>query len=274
MNKKVIYSCCVGGYDHILQPLAIDETFDYICFSNDMAADSKIGVWTILPIPFECSNLTILSRYPKLLPHKLLPEYDYSVYIDANIQILNKEFYDVINSKIASGCLVSHVRHSVPPIDCIYEEISYAYKFNKVSFWDGWRQAMYLKGMGFPRHYGLYENNLIGRFHNNEKVMELSIQWWNEFVNHSPRDQFSLMYVYWKNHFTPECLFKDEKICTRNSSMVKYHQHALESSNIGTITLKTRIAWRLHRMSYYVLRAMIWCALEIERVKRSSKENQ
>ena len=36
MNKKVIYTCLVGNYDVLRQPLAIDESYDYICFSNDI----------------------------------------------------------------------------------------------------------------------------------------------------------------------------------------------------------------------------------------------
>ena len=42
MNKKVIYTCLVGNYDVLRQPLAIDESYDYICFSNDIK-EERVG---------------------------------------------------------------------------------------------------------------------------------------------------------------------------------------------------------------------------------------
>ena len=35
-KKCVIYTAMVGGYDEIMQPLVVDDRFDYILFSNDI----------------------------------------------------------------------------------------------------------------------------------------------------------------------------------------------------------------------------------------------
>ncbi|MCD7978378.1 MAG: DUF616 domain-containing protein, partial [Tannerellaceae bacterium] len=85
MNKKVIYTCLVGNYDSLSQPGIVCEEFDYICFSNNIK-EQKIGVWQIRPIPFFHGNKTRLSRYVKLNPHIVLPNYIYSLWIDANIE--------------------------------------------------------------------------------------------------------------------------------------------------------------------------------------------
>lgn len=254
MKSKVIYTCCVGGYDTVTQPMAIDNDFDYICFSNDIKQES-IGIWQIRPIPFSDKNLVKVSRYPKILPHIVLPEYEYSIYIDANIQIVNKEFYNAVNSKVISGCLVAQVNHSVPPVDCIYDDICNAYKYCKISLWDVWKQTRYLKETGFPKHFGLFENNLIFRAHNNEKVINMTNQWWMEFVKNSPRDQFSLMYVYWRNNFMPDFLF-DEKMCTRNSPWLLYHSHPCEKRNNQEIKLSERITWHLHGLFYPIVKQL------------------
>lgn len=254
MNNKVIYTCCVGGYDDIKQPVVIDKEFDYICFSNDIK-EATIGIWKVRSIPYVNHSLAKVSRYPKLLPHIVLPEYDYSVYIDANIQIVCQEFYDTINTKISSNCFIAQVNHCVPPIDCIYDEIFYAYKFCKLSVIDTWRHTMFLKKQGFPEHYGLFENNLIYRMHNNNKVIQISFQWWEEFLRYSSRDQLSLMYVYWKNHYMPELLF-DKDVCTRNSPCLQYDMHLWERKNNRTITLKNRLQWHFHKHSFMLLKSL------------------
>ena len=50
-KKYVIYTAMVGGYDEIMQPMVVDDRFDYILFSNDIKED-RVGVWQVLPIAY------------------------------------------------------------------------------------------------------------------------------------------------------------------------------------------------------------------------------
>lgn len=220
-KKKVIYTCLVGGYEELFQPNVIDRSFDYICFSNDIA-DTNVGVWKIKRIPYEDKNLTRLSRYVKLLPHKVLCNYDYSIWLDANIQITGKEFFNFIDKRIEEQALIAQVPHSTSKD--VYHEIRNAYYGEKVDWRSARRQMRYLQKMGFPEGLGVFENNIILRKHNDEKVKSISEVWWHEFCSSAPRDQFSLSYVYWKFHFTPVYLF-DSKHNTRNVSFLEYHVH-------------------------------------------------
>ncbi|MBQ9656889.1 MAG: DUF616 domain-containing protein [Prevotella sp.] len=242
MNNKVIYTCLVGGYDDLLQPKFVDADFDYVCFT-DHVSKGNVGVWQMRKIPPVTGSLTRLSRYPKLLPHELLQDYEYSVYMDANVQIVRPEFYEVVNEKIRSGCLVAQVWHVLPPVDCIYDEIGYAYKLNRVTFRQAWKQSRYLRQKHFPRHYGLFENNLLFRRHLDQKVITMSKQWWDEYNRHAPRDQFSLMFVYWQNGYMPDDFF-DEGICTRNCPWLSYHQHHWEQQ--ASVTFLDRIHWHAY----------------------------
>lgn len=256
MNKKVIYTCLVGNYDALPQPEVIDESFDYICFS-DKVKEGKIGSWEMRTIPFAHNEQSCVSRYPKLLPHNVLAEYEYSVYIDANIQITHQSFYEAVNAKITSDCIVAQVRHTLPPIDCTYDEISYAYKYERVSFWQAWRHICYLRRNHFPCHFGLFENNLILRKHNDELVKTLSIQWWDEYLRGPHRDQFSLMYVYWKNNFMPECLLGENE-CTRNSPWLKYNNHLWELQQ--EIPLTKRLKRYIHWYGYPIVKMIFSCS--------------
>lgn len=236
MNTKVIYTSLVGNYDNLLQPKVIDKSFDYICFSNDIMADS-IGVWKILPIPFKSTDNTRLSRYAKILPHECLKKYEYSVWIDANIQIIKDEFYLLINRHIDEGHQIVQVPHIKPFIDCIYQDIRFALRCCKVDYKPAFCQYIHLRQEGFPEHYGLCENNLIIRKHNSNIVKRVSILWWSEFVRYAKRDQFSLFYAYWKCEIRPYYL-DGKDICTRNASYLKYNDHI----NSATVKLPKKFS--------------------------------
>lgn len=206
--RKVIYTSIVGGYDSLPQPIAIDGSFEYVCFSDDIGS-GRGGVWQVRPIPYSNTDKTRLSRYVKLQPHRVLEEYDVSVWIDANIQIIGREFYDIVNERIASGCLIAQVPH--PQRDCVYEEISKCYRDVRIGLSDALSQRRHLLKEGFPRHFGMMENNLILRRHNDPLVKKISDAWWKEYLEYSIRDQLSLMPVYWKMGFRPELLLGEGK---------------------------------------------------------------
>lgn len=219
--KIVIYTSIVGSYEGLLQPVVYDDTFDYICFSSDIE-DRQVGVWKIVSIPCQNENQVIRSRYVKLLPHQVLDEYDYSVWMDANIQITGEEFYESINQRIDEGAIIAQVPH--PTSSDIYQEIRNAYYGEKVKWQDAWAQIDYLRKMKCPEGLGMFENNVMLRKHNDPTVISISEDWWSEFYKSAPRDQFSLMYVYWKHNFMPSFLF-DSDHNSRNVPFLKYHVH-------------------------------------------------
>lgn len=47
MNDYVVYTVLTAGYENVLQPLVLNERFDYVLFSNDFSEDS-VGVWQII----------------------------------------------------------------------------------------------------------------------------------------------------------------------------------------------------------------------------------
>ena len=245
MNKKVIYTCLVGNYDVLRQPLAIDESYDYICFSNDIK-EERVGVWQIRPIPFKHKDKARLSRYVKILPHRALEDYEWSWWMDANIQITKKEFYSIVDSKIAEGGKIYQVTHCLPPCDCTYEEIKFAYLGGRSGLYKTFLQYWHLKRKGFPTHWGLFENNFILRKHLDPQVRKISEEWWAEFMKYTKRDQFNLMYVYWKNNLMPGLLFPPDRN-TRNVDFLKWHFHHVQPQN----TFIYR--WKFHQRRYLLL---------------------
>lgn len=219
--RKVIYTSIVGNYDSLPQPLVVDESFEYVCFSNDIK-ERRVGVWQVRPIPYSNSDRTRLSRYVKLQPHLVLSDYDVSVWMDANIRILGGEFYRIVNECIDSGALMAQVQH--PQRDCVYEEITECYKDVRIGLCDALRQKRHLMEIGFPRHFGMMENNLILRRHNDPLVKRISDEWWKEYLDYSIRDQLSLMPVCWRMGFRPELLL-GEGLNARNVPYLEIIRH-------------------------------------------------
>lgn len=245
MNKKVIYTCLSGSYDNLPQPSVAYEEYDYICFSNDIS-EKQIGVWEIRRFPYSCEDKMRESRYVKLMPHKVLQDYSYSVYVDANLQIVGKEMEERINKLISTGVKMASVLH--PDRTCLYKEAKVCVSLGRDTYWNIRRQIRYLKAEGFPENYGLYENNLIFRMHNDEKIIKISEDWWKLYCTFSRRDQLCLSYVFWKNHFKPD-LFLPKGISTHNYSAIKRLSHSVPPM---IKRIKTRISRDINTIMMYI----------------------
>ncbi len=221
MKRKVIYTCLFGKIDNLLQPKVIDNSFDYICFSDCMLPQS--GIWQIRQIADSGLDVIAQSRFPKLMPHKDLEDYDYSLYIDGNVQIKDKEFYDYVEQAIEQDVLIAQVPH--PTRDCIYQELEQCLNVRKVTPWQYIRHRQKYTKSGLPHHWGLYENNVILRKHNDPQVIRISAQWWEEYNLISNRDQLSLMLVYWREQFKPQLLLGKGQN-TRTSKLIGCIEHS------------------------------------------------
>lgn len=223
MNSKVIYTSIFGHIDSLLQPLAVDKDFDYLCFTDQKVGD--IGIWKIVHIEAGTGDKVRFSRRFKLLPHYYLKDYDYSLYIDGNVRILDNEFYDSVNACIDENDLIAQLPH--PTRDCIYLELEQCLNIRKITPLQYIRHRHSYSKTGLPYHLGLFENNVILRQHNNPRVIAISEMWWNEYCRISNRDQLSLMFVYWELKYTPALLLGKNQN-TRNSKLIKCYHHKEE----------------------------------------------
>lgn len=221
-NKYVIYTSLTGGYDALPQYEVIDSDFDYICFSNDYPDGSKQGIWTIKHIPIRHKNLTRLSRYVKLMPHTVLSDYQWSVWIDANIIILQSDVYEAFKNVINKESIWAGIKH--PNFDCIYRDAKECLETGKCWYSQISPQIKFLQKQQYPIGYGLFENNIIIRKHNDETIRLIDDLWWKLYEKYSPRDQLSLFYIFWKNNFKPELIF-NETINTHNSKHIRFVNH-------------------------------------------------
>ena len=236
MKEFVIYTVLTGGYDDILQPKVIDCRFDYVLFTNDIK-DHDVGIWSVKSIPTVINeDNKRLSRYPKTHPETMLSDYKASLYIDANIQICDQWVYNRFVELYNNQIEFAGIKLVLTGRDCIYEH-SFDMCQNLLEHdYIAIKQCHKLYELGFPRHFGLNENNVLFRV-NTEKMRLTDEEWWNWICNFSARDQFSFMYCLWKNKI-PLNYFLPEGEDTRNGKHFKLVNHDGRPNVIKTKVIK------------------------------------
>lgn len=204
-SRIVIYTCIIGDYDDLRQPLVIDERCDYVCFT-DQPPEGDTGVWQIRPLASpEGLDFIRAQRYHKFLPHLLFPEYDYSIYMDGNLQI-QKPMRDFVATyaKDASFLCAKH-----PVRDCLYEEAEEVLIWGFALEEDVTKQIARYREEGFPAHYGLICANCLVRAHHDPALVHLMELWYHELSIGAPRDQLSFSYCVWKLGFSYDAIALD-----------------------------------------------------------------
>lgn len=175
---NAIYTCITNGYDNILTPKIITAGVDYILFTDDPELTHPF--WDVRYI--ENAN----QREIKILPHKFLPEYEATVYVDGNMFIKTsmRDFFRSSHDFIT-------VRHDHR--DNIYDEGEAIIRLNKAKAEEVYKQLDFYRSQGFVLKQ-LYATGLMFR-RNNERVNDICNKWWEQVSKFTHRDQLALPYV-------------------------------------------------------------------------------
>lgn len=195
MNKNVCYTCIFGNYEKIKDPKYISSNFDYICFTDN--ENLKSEKWKIIYVN-NLNNIELKKRNRclKALPHIILSNYEYSIYIDGSLQILDD--LNIIKDNICKEHKLYTFKH--PVRNCSYQEFFGCLYYKKDDPKRMYEQLLKYFSEGFPFNYGLAETCILCRYHNDDICKNIMNTWWNEINNHSNRDQLSLYYSLWKNN--------------------------------------------------------------------------
>jgi len=241
MQRVVIYTCIVGGYDDLLEPLVVEPEADYICVSDvPVPAGSS---WKHIPLPCDMGNDVANNRYVKMHPHVLFPDHAVSIYIDGNIRLISA----VVPLAVAamSQASVALYQHSFR--DCIYEE---AVECAALGYDWRWRisgQMQRYRHDGFPAKWGLFECNVIIRNTHDPEIVRLMNLWWGEYCGFVKRDQLSLTYLAWKNSIPINNLGpSDPRGAKKNFALQKVHMN-----NSPLVRLRRAVNRRLLALGFF-----------------------
>jgi len=192
-NKFVVYTALFGDYDKLIDPPKKYDSINFICFTDQK--DLKSNIWDIKIVNSTNKIPNMLNREFKFFPNKYFSEYQYSLYIDSNIRLLSNPI--TLFEKYLSNNLIAIPNHWRR--NCIYKEAQKCIEIGKVELEIANRQMQSYMKEGYPENNGLGEMNIIFRKHNDDKIIKLMNDWWNQLNQFSQRDQLSFCYVAWKN---------------------------------------------------------------------------
>lgn len=192
-SRIVVYTCLTGGYDELLPPRNVEDGIDYVCFTD--RRPTKSSAWRLEPLPWKSGGHAAINRYAKMHPHVVLPEYDFSIYVDANIEILGglRELVDNAMS-VADIALYQH-----PYRDCSFAEAQECAAIGHDWLWRIKAQMESYRRQGYPEAAGLFEATVLIRAHHKASICALMADWWTEYVRGVRRDQISLPFLLWKH---------------------------------------------------------------------------
>lgn len=238
-NKKVIYTCISGPYDRLKDPKVVEEGYDYVCFTDQYF---KSDIWSIKPIPEDLMSMPVIKRQRgvKLLPHKYLSEYDFSIWVDSNVEI-NASIEEYINKNCnQDGKFLWVGEH--PVRDCIYAEEKECIAQKKDTKEITNPQMQKYKDEGFPEHFGLPQTCIMFRSHNNPDCVKLDELWWEELCAGSHRDQLSFSYAVWKLGYKDMIQYLDKSIFSCPTfRWLKYHL-PIENKQKKSLVLGTNLS--------------------------------
>lgn len=225
-NKIVVYTAILGDYDNLKNEEVKIPGCDFICFTDDH--NLKSNLFNILLCKRMYSDPTRDNRLYKILPHKFLKNYEYSLYIDGSVLVKTKNIIGLVKKylKYSNLAVFSH-----PERDCIYDEAVACIKAKKDDKCIIEKQMGKYKKERYPKHNGLTENTVILRRHNAPDVVSFSEEWWKEVNDFSKRDQLSFNYVVWKNSFnytTMNGFLWDIKRLKYNNRLFKVEPHKID----------------------------------------------
>ena len=183
--KKVIYSAIFGGKDRLRPPRVVDSDYDYICFTDSDKV--KSDVWDVRVLKEDVHPFFTAKRL-KVLPHTVLSDYDYSVWVDG--KAVQKRELDGLR------CPIGFFNH--PWRKCIYDE---AKACMDKDLDDPTIISQFIGRLlreKYPEKNGLIHGSVIFRDHNDVNVVRAMDAWWDIVKNGPIRDQLSFNYIAWK----------------------------------------------------------------------------
>ncbi len=191
--RVAVFSAISGGYENIKLPEVLNPAFDYFLYTDTPARGS--GVFQIRPMPYFHEDATRRARYVKTHAHHLLSNYDYAIWIDANIMTL-ADITPLFEAFVRSKKPVGAIRH--PLRNSIYEEVEECIKRSKDDTDLILAQAEHYRKLKFDCD-DLVESGFMMFDLKSKKTASFLDTWWAELDAYSRRDQLSLPYALHKN---------------------------------------------------------------------------
>jgi hypothetical protein len=196
-----VYTAIFGGSDRLVTQPHLPDV-DFVCFTDDPSITSD--QWTVVVEGPVFNHPTRASRFHKILPHVVLPDYEYTIWLDANMQLKSEGFATEVLTYLDDGPLALFPH---PDRATVYEEADYSAQMPKFANEPNLKQAAHYRRIGFPDDIGLYACGVLARGQSNREMEVIAWPWLIENLIWSCLDQLSLPYLIWKYGISRPRLF-------------------------------------------------------------------
>ena len=204
-GKGAVYTCLLG--EGVLnQPEEVSAQVDYLCFTDDEEKwGKKEGVWKFcaaeqmeIDADGEEIRKALSECKYKIMAHKLLPEYDYSLWVAPDITITG----DILRFGKVYGEGMSLLTFLNAEKDCLYEDMSVTQMATDELNIRIRKNMLRYRKEGYPEHNGLIDGRVIMRSHRDEELGKVMEKWWEEIQSGYIYTGNIFNYVAWKYQFS------------------------------------------------------------------------
>lgn len=184
----------------MLAPFEPIPGWDAVCFTN-LPLPPTQG-WQIIQVSYDGTQYALEAKRYKWLSHKYILDYDVAVWLDGYI-VPNKSQAPLLDSwlEIAARQDTPLLHRAHETRDCIYEECDAVIRYKKDTEENVAKVRLELEKAGMPHGWGLFDTNVMVRFHKKAVVQRLSEEIMEQLETTSQRDQLAVTLVYFKNQF-------------------------------------------------------------------------
>lgn len=219
MGQKVyIYTAIFGAYDNLKEQPPQNLDCEFLCFTDNPELRSK--TWRIIQHEDERTAgmpTRMRARRLKIMNHELFSpparkwwpfpkadgetlRCDYSIWIDGSVRIKQETFAEEMIGYLGRYGMAMFIH---PDRDCIYDEAEVCAQpeFIKNRGLPLREQVEHYRSEGYPERNGLIATTVLARDMRRKELSKINRDWWQELLKWTNRDQLSLPYVLWKNHY-------------------------------------------------------------------------
>lgn len=235
-HKIAAYSAITGGYENYVKPLVIDPDIDYYLFTD--TPEKFDPDWaTVIHIPYVNHKPVRTARYAKTHPHFWFPEYDYAVWMDANV-LPTTSIHPFIEKLHNSPFHAAFIEHPLR-YNCMEE----GQELIKFGLDDQSLIEEQLTRYGrIPEIFAqaLIETNFFICRPKLAITKDFMTLWWKELNNYSHRDQLSIGYALLKSRVNWMPLFEDN-ISIRDHRSFFLLEHEMHNRDVFMNNVTTAI---------------------------------
>lgn len=202
--RIAICSALYGGYDTVKEVVSQSRDCDTILFTDneEIGASASDNGWKVFVRRYCYSTPRMEAKFPKLIPHVLLPDYDIVLWVDAQVQITADDYLEMMLDSLGDK-EYAFIPHWVR--DCVFDEIEAMYEEQEEKYRSSLskKQVESYRKEKMPEHFGLWAGTSWIRRNKTEKANEIGSRWFCEDMRwntqeYSSNDQLALAYVIWK----------------------------------------------------------------------------